>query len=63
MSNLNRATVSALKGETIARGDDRKAITGDGPLVKRYNTTQHGLVVGKVYGPFQADDPRNEFLR
>ena len=48
MSNLNRATVSALKGETIARGDDRKAITGNGPLVARYNSPNHGLRVTKV---------------
>lgn len=48
MSNLNRATVASLQGETIARGNDRKAITGDGPLVARYNSPNHGLVVRKI---------------
>ena len=48
MSNLNRATVAAMQGETIARGNDRARITGDGPLVARYNSPNHGLVVRKV---------------
>lgn len=51
MSVKISATATAIATPAVDRKTARKLrepITGNGPLVQRYNTPQHGLVIRKI---------------